>query len=251
MSNKEYKPRMNEFLNYVCFRIEFYSLPTFLDNYVAYLANEFPNVLSKQRALSQAEMGLVDVDTIAWDLDLPIVSIIEPDQQSYVFDDIIVGGLLSKVYVNPYFVCIYIPIDNGNTINEETLESDIKRILNMDVLNAVAQIKNISCIANLYLNCTPETYNKCEVLDKDAFPQINPDDINSGRYSDSHQTDNGIERILIRDIIKGRDGKTDIIYLYVSITSISIYDPSSNVNFDKIFQELFNSALNGAARCFK
>lgn len=242
---------MNEFLNYVSFRIEFFSLPTFKDKYVVYLANEFRSI-PKERALNQAEMGLVDVDTIAGDLDLPLVTIAE-EPKNYVFDDIIVGGLNSTVFVNPYYLYIYIPIDKDNVdkISEDTLESDVKHIFNMDELKDVAQIQNASCIVNHNLNITPEDLSKGEVLDMDAFPQIYPNNINTGRYSDSHQTENGIQQILIRDIFKGLEIDTNKISLFVSITSSSTYDDSIIENFDENYQELLNLALNEAARCFK
>ena len=235
---------MKKYLNDVSFRIEFFSLPTFKDKYVVYLANEFGNI-PKERLLNQVEMGLVDVDKIAIDLDLPLVSI--ANHKNYVFDDIIVGGLASKIYVNPYYIYIYIPINKGDKISK-TLQSDVKRIFNMDELKGVVQMQNVSCIVNHNLEITPKDLYKWEVLDKDAFPQIDTDNINTGRYSDSHQTENDIQLILTREIISGRDIETDKASLfYISITSISTY--CNIINED--YQELYNLALNEAARCFK
>lgn len=239
---------MNEFLNYISYRIEFFSLPTFKDQYVVYLANEFSGIQYRERTLDQAEMGLVDVDKIAMDLDLPLSNIM--NHKNYVFDGIIIDRLPSIVYVNPYYIYIHIPINIGDKISE-TLESDVKCIFNKDILKDVVQIQNVSCIVNHSLKITPKDLYKWEVLDKEAFPQIYPNDINTGKYSDSHKTDNGIEQILIREIIKGRDIDTDHISLYVSITSISTHNTSLNKNFKENYQELFNLALNEAARCFK
>lgn len=244
---------MNEFLNYVSFRIEFFSLPTFKDKYVVYLANEFPDNNQhkyKERTLSEVEMDLVNVDEIAKDLELSLVHIAK--HQNYIFDDFFIGGLHSIVYVNPYYLYIYIPIDidKGDKINEETLESDVKRIFNMDILKNLAQIQNISCIVSHNLKISPNKLSKGEVLDKDAFPQIYPNDINTGRYSDSHQTDQGIKQILIRDIQKALDVKNKI-FFYVSITSISTYDYFIKEDSYENYQELYNIALNEAARCFK
>lgn len=240
---------MNEFLNYVSFRIEFFSLPTFKDKYVVYLANKFPNIYYKEQTIEDTmiEWSLIDVDTIAMDLDLPIMSI--ANHKNYVIDDILVGGLHSKVYVNPYYIFIHIPIKNGETINKK-LKSDVKRVFNMTVLKNEIQIQNVSCIVNHYLNITPKDLYKWEVLDKDAFPQIYPNEINTGRYSDSHQNENGTQQILIREIFKGSD-INDKTSLYVSITSSSTYDNSIIENFNENYQELYDLALNEAARCFK
>lgn len=263
MCKKDYKPTMNEFLSYVAFRIEFFSLPTFKDKYVVYLAKEFdknkisqkfaeenPEFSYKERILTQAEMVLVDVDTIAYDLDLPLITIID-EHKNFVINGFFVGGLKSRIFVHPYYVYIYIPIINGNNINIETLESDVKRIFNMKILKGLVQIHKTTCIVNHNLNITPEKLFKCDVLDQEAFPQIYPNEITTGRYSDSHQTDNGITQTLTRDILKGRDRENNTECLSVSITSTSTCDNFIDDNKEVGYRQLFNLALNEAARCFK
>lgn len=248
---KKYEPRMNEFLNYVSFRIEFFSRPEFEHFYMTYLENEFPNIQVKEKVLSRVEMQLIDIDTIAFDLNVPF-DFINATKVNMI-DDIIVAKLHSKVYITPHYICIFIPIDidEGGIISEETLESDVKRIFKMKILNDFVGIQNISCIVNHHLKMTPQKMCKWDVLDKNAFPQICPNEINSGRYADSHQTQDGINHILIREIMKGRSEETDKISLYVSISSISTYDDLSFVNFNENYQELFNLTLNEVGRCLK
>lgn len=243
MCKKEYEQRMNEFLKSVSFRIEFFSLPTFKDPYLDHLTKVCPGYHFKERPLSQSEWQIIDLDTIAMDLDVPIVNIAE--DKNFVFDNIIVGGLKSTVFVSPYYIFVHIPIEQGNSIGE-TLESDLNLIFDSELLQKT-QIQKKSCIVYHYLNITPSDLFNRKVLDKDAFPQIYPDEIYTGRYSDSHQTENGIEQTLVRDIERGQDIDTKAIYLSVSITSISTIDNS----ITESYQQMYNLALKEAARCFK
>lgn len=234
---------MDEFFNSISFRVEFFSLPTFKDSYVSYLAKVFQGVPFKETILGQSEWQQIDVDTIAMDLDIPIVNIME--HKNYIFDEIFVGGLKSKVYISPYYIFIYIPISHTDVIGD-TLEADLHRILDKDCLKNT-QIQKISCIVNHYLNIPSPELFKSDVLDTDAFPQIDPDKINMGRYSDSHQTEDGIQLRLIRDIDRGRDKQTDADYFSINITSVS----TKNKSDDEAYKYLLDLALEETASCFK
>lgn len=233
---------MNEFLYSISFRASFFSLPTFMNNYVSTLAELYPDASFKEMPVSQTESQLIDIDTIASELDVPIVNLLE--QKNYVFEKIVIGGTNAKVYITPYYVYVYIPV-NENVVIGETLVADVDRILSTERLQKT-MIQEYSCQVNHYLNLRPSEIFKNGILDKDAFPQLYPEEISTGRFSDSHLTDEGYELKLIRDILKGKDLDSEEPYLGVNILSIA-----STKSTDCNFNTLYELALTEAARCFK
>ena len=86
-------------------------------------------------------------------------------------------------------------------------------------------------------------FNNSDVLDFQAFPQIYPDEIRTGRYSDSHDEDDGYVITLIRDIMKGQTEENNDESLHISISSI--VDSEKND-----YGNMYMNALAESARCF-
>lgn len=233
---------MNQFLYSVSFRVSFYSLPVFMSQYVSSLAELYPDARYRELPISQTEGQLIDIDTIASELDIPIVNLLE--QKNYVFEGIVVGGLMVNVYVSPYYVYVHIPVDENSVIGD-TLGTDIDRIFSFELL-AKVQIQECSCQVGHYLNMRPSEILESGVLDLDAFPQLYPEEISTGRFSDSHLSEDGYELKLVREISKGKDLETDEPYLGINIQSIA---SARTANGNSYY--LFEQALSEAARCFK
>lgn len=233
---------MNEFLYSVSFRASFFSLPTFMNEYVGTLAELFPNVNYREIVISQAEGQIIDIDSVALELDIPIVNLLE--QKGYLFENLIFGGVKGNVYVSPYYVYIYILLDRTDVIGD-TLGTDMERVLSPEYLKK-AQIQELACKVNHYLNVPPKDILKNGVLDKDAFPQLYPEEINTGRFSDSHTSADGYNLKLIREISNGKDLETNESLLAVNIISIAA---TKATKCD--FNELYKQALTESARCFK
>ena len=80
-------------------------------------------------------------------------------------------------------------------------------------------------------------------VDLEAFPQFYPEEIRTGRYSDSHDEDDGYVITLIRDIMKGQTEDNNDESLHISISSIV---DSKNKDFGTMYEK----ALEESARCF-
>jgi len=242
MCRKKYEKRMNEFLYSVSFRVTFFSLPSFMNDYISTLAELNPEVNYREIAISQAEGQIIDIDSIALDLDIPIVNLLE--QKSYLFENLIFGGVKGNVYVSPYYIYINIPLDENDVIGD-TLGTDIERILSPKYLEKT-QIQELECKVNHYLKVKPADFLKAGVLDTDAFPQLYPEEINTARFSDSHTSADGNNLKLIREISNGKDLDTDESLLAVNIISIAA-TKTANCNFNNLYEQ----ALTESARCFK
>jgi hypothetical protein len=230
---------MAKYLKSVAYRASFFSMPDFKSLYLSSFVKAFPNVPYKERKLTQYECQEIDVDTLAADLDIPLVDLM--NQKVYVFEDVKVANRMAKVYVCHYYIYIYIKL-NGEKPGENEINDDIIRILGKKVLGNV-QVQRMSCIVNHTIDILAKEFNSSKILDFQAFPQIYPEEIRTGRYSDSHEEDKGYIITLIRDITKGQTDDNEDDSLNISITSIV---DSDNYNFGNMYL----NALTESARCF-
>lgn len=243
MCKKTYELRMDEFLNAVAFRVTLFSLPQFRGTFVNLLVQKFPEIKYQERPLGQYEGQLIDIDSIAAELDVPITNLIE--QKIYVLDSIKVGNQECRIYVSPYYVFVYLPLQENKEI-PDSIGEEICGIIGIEMLEN-AQVQTISCITNHYLNIKPGQIFSEDILDPDAFPQFYPTNIETGRYSDSHLDEKEHELTLIRDITRGIDVETQEEYLNINLTSIA----STHKVANEEYQKLYDLALEEVARCFK
>lgn len=239
MCRKVYTDTMAQYLKSVAYRASFFSMPDFKSRYLASFANTFPGASYKERKLTQYESQIVDVDAVAADLDIPLVELM--DQKVYVFNDVKVAGRMAIVFICHYYIYVYIELD-GKMLEKNGVDKDLVSVLGKDMIGNI-QIQRLSCIVNHTVDIPAKEFESTEILDIQAFPQIYPNEIRTGRYSDSHEEDEGYVITLIRDISKGQT-EDENVSLNISITSIV-----DAINND--FGNMYMNALKESARCFR
>lgn len=239
MCRKVYTDMMARYLKSVAYRVSFFSMPDFKSHYLVSFAESFPAASYKERKLTQYESQMVDIDAVAADLDIPLVELM--NQKAYVFDDVNVAGHLATVFISHYYIYVYYELD-GERLNVESVDKDIARILGAEITGNI-QIQRISCIVNHTVDILAKEFDDSKILDLEAFPQFYPEEIRTGRYSDSHEEDGGYIITLIRDISKGQTLENEDDSLNISITSIV---DSKNKDFGTMYEK----ALEESARCF-
>lgn len=239
MCRKVYTDIMAQYLKSVAYRVSFFSMPDFKSHYLVSFANLFPEATYKERKLTQNELQIIDVDTIANDLDIPLVDLM--DQKVYVFDNVNMAEYHATVYISHYYIFVYFELD-GEKLDSERVEKDIVSLFGTELTGNI-QIQRKSCIVNHIVDIPAKDFNNSDVLDFQAFPQIYPDEIRTGRYSDSHDEDDGYVITLIRDIMKGQTEENSDESLHINITSI--VDSEKND-----YGNMYMNALKESARCF-
>ena len=239
MCGKVYTDMMAQYLKAVAYRASFFSMPDFKSHYLALFSKSFPTASFKERKLTQYELQIVDIDAVAADLDIPLVELM--NQKAYVFDEVKVADHLATVFISHYYIYIYFELD-GERLDGESVGKDMARILGTDFTGNI-QIQRMSCIVNHTVDILAKEFDGSKILDFQAFPQIYPEDIRTGRYSDSHEENGGYVITLIRDISKGQTLGNEDDSLNIIITSIV---DSEN----KDFCTMYEKALAESARCF-
>lgn len=239
MCKKNYTDKMAENLKSVAFRASFFSMPDFKGRYLASFSNSFPTASFKERKLTQYESQMVDIDAVAADLDIPLVELM--NQKAYVFDKVKVAEHLATVFISHYYIFVYFELD-GERLDGESVDKDMANIFGTEFTGNI-QVQRMSCIVNHTVDIPAKDFNNSDVLDFQAFPQIYPDEIRTGRYSDSHDEDDGYVITLIRDIMKGQTEENNDESLHINITSI--VDSEKND-----YGNMYMNALKESARCF-
>lgn len=239
MCRKVYTDMMAQYLKSVAFRVSFFSMPDFKSHYLTLFSKSFLATSFKERKLTQYESQMVDIDAVAADLDIPLVELM--NQKAYVFDEVKVANHLATVFISHYYIYIYFELD-GEKLNIESVDKDMARILGTEFTGNI-QIQRMSCIVNHTVDIPAKEFDDSKILDFQAFPQIYPEEIRTGRYSDSHEEDGGYVITLIRDISKGQTLENGNDSLNISITSIV---DSENKDFGTMYEK----ALEESARCF-
>ena len=239
MCKKNYTDKMAENLKSVAFRASFFSMPDFKGRYLASFSNSFPTASFKERKLTQYESQMVDIDAVAADLDIPLVELM--NQKAYLFDKVKVAEHLATVFISHYYIFVYFELD-GERLDGESVDKDMANIFGTEFTGNI-QVQRMSCIVNHTVDILAKEFDGSKILDFQAFPQIYPEDIRTGRYSDSHEENGGYVITLIRDISKGQTLENEDDSLNISITSIV---DSEN----KDFCTMYEKALEESARCF-
>lgn len=244
MCKKNYTDGMAKYIKSVSYRTSFFSKPSFKSSYIDSFLESFSDSPYKERKLTQYECQMIDIDTIAAELDIALVDLM--DQKVYVFNDVSIAGRKADVFVCHYYIYVYIEIPGEvkkkeEIIKEDKLIEDLTPVLGLHVLENV-QVQQRSCIVRHSVNIPADEFPKTKVLDLEAFPKMYPDELSVGRYSDSEEeNDNTIT--LTRDVAKGENEIDNKFYLKFNITSTV-----SSINDNS--KEMLVRALKESARCF-
>ena len=239
MCRKVYTDIMAQYLKSVAYRASFFSMPDFKGRYLLSFAESFPVASYKERKLTQLESQTIDIDTVAFNLDIPLVELM--NQKVYVFNDVKIADHYATVFISHYYIYIYFELD-GKKLDSESVGKELTRVFGVELTGNI-QIQRMSCIVNHSVDIIAKEFEDSKILDFQAFPQIYPEEIKTGRYSDSHEEEGGYVITLIRDIVKGQTVESESDSLNICITSIV---DSKNQDYDAMYEK----ALEESARCF-
>lgn len=239
MCKKDYTPQMNEYLKEVSFRVVFYSLPDFKDNFIKEFVSLRPEDYKSYaiEVLSDVKQQIVDVDAIAADLGYPIIEV--ASTKTYIFESVIIGEQKATVYVNPYYLFINVKTDNKCEVFSDNFAEDLNKIFNCQSLNYCA-VKQFYCLTSHC--CESEQQQLESIIDLKAFPQIDWERLGGAVYVDNYI--NGEYSVDLKRIIdKMEENKVRI-----TIQTSTRIDSEEEVKVN--YWEMYNASLKEVARCF-
>lgn len=241
---KTYSPKMKSLRKRISFRLDFFSLPSFKDEYLSKKGEISNNY--KESVLSELERQIVDVDSVAYNLDVTLETIAE--KKSYCFSDVIFDNdsdIKGKVIVNPYYLFIEVQCKDGD-ISEKCINK-IKSFLFDEVMAPVTTSKFLTCQVDHYTFVKKDEIDS--IIDKSAFVSI--DTPINGRYSDEYKVvgkgEENIDTALIRYLQLYDDNQYDI--LVKTILSISLNDDLSR-HEQSIIDRMISISEQETSRCF-
>lgn len=238
MCKKDYTPQMNAYLKEVSFRIVFYSLPDFKDNFIKEFVSLRPEDHKNYaiEMLSDVKQQIVDVDAIAADLGYPLIEV--TSSKTYIFESVSIGERKATVYVNPYYLFINVKIDNQYELFSKSFTEDLDRIFNCRSLNDCA-VKQFYCLTS---HCFESEQQQLEnIIDLKAFPQIDWERLGGAMYVDNYRS-----RVYSVDLKRIVDKMEDKVR--VTIQTSTRIDSEEDVEVN--YWDMYNASLHEVARCF-
>ena len=242
---KPYSAKMKAMRKRISFRLDFFSLPSFKDDYLTKYKEISNNY--KENVLSELERQFVDVDSVAYNLDVTLETIAE--KKVFCFSDVVFDGntdTKGKVIVSPYYLYIEVQCSNDGSISEQSI-TKIKTLLFDPIMEPLTTSKFLTCQVDHYDFVDKDAIDS--VIDKTAFVSI--DTPINGRYSDEYKVngegEESIDTALIRYLQLYEDNKYDI--LVKTILSIPLHDDINK--YDKgIIDRMITISEQETSRCF-
>lgn len=247
MCKKKYSENMQKLLREFSFRIDFYSMPAFKDEYVEMVRKYVGDVFFEERVLSEEERQIVDVDTISDNLKITIEDIIS--KRNYIFRGIDFSGVLGELYVSPYYILVRFLPQQGHAFDAHCLDC-LPELFKEKFLKNKVNILNLYCITRHECNLFKKDI--WQVLDVDAFPQIDLNTFSAGRYADSQQGKNCFVDV-IRDLRSGVV-EDETLRRFINVVIYTMAQPLSRENiYDTILTSdtMLQESLGEVAKCFK
>ena len=240
---KPYSSKMKAMRKRISFRLDFFSLPSFKDEYLAKYKEISNNY--KENVLSELERQMVDVDSVAYNLDVTLETIAE--KKVFCFSDVVFDdNTKGKVVVSPYYLYIEVQCNNDGSISKQSIEK-IKTLLFDPIMEPITTSKFLTCQVDHYNFVDKDELDS--IVDKSAFVSI--DTPINGRYSDEYKVDGKGEEIidtaLIRYLQLYDDNKYDI--LVKTILSIPLHDDINKYD-QGIIDRMITISEQETSRCF-
>ena len=246
---KLYTPQMNERKDSFSLCLDFYSMPSFRDDFVKSAKEKLNFGGFAERLLTEYEKQLIDIDSICSVLNNSIDEIIS--KKVYKLEHLNIENGNVDLYVSPYFVFVYCEWNNDNKDAFNVLAPIIdllkERKLDMD-------IQNIAFTMNFKIGT--DNANLWKIFDPNAFPTFDESTMTTGRYADSHQYDSAIVD-LVRDVRIGvnemQDGQIIEPWYFVHIKSVGNLLNAGRFfkeNSIELLEDLYKKTRDEATKCF-
>lgn len=243
---KTYTEQINQLNEFNAFRIDFFSVPSFKNEFVESIGKIIGPAPFQERLLTEEEKQKIDIDSIVDNLDNSIEEIIS--KKIYKFYDFEICNISSELYISQYYLFLYLDC-KGNKMGLNGYLSKVSEIFNaLNAFSTKLTPQKVSLI-NTYHTLIDEN-SLWSVFDREAFPLVESANLVNGRYADQHLYES-MSINLIRDIRKGSNDKNKTMF-DINITSYATSDISSinDTDFQEIFKDMQTNAQIEATRCF-
>lgn len=247
---KEYTAGINDLNESVAFRLDYFSVPSFKNDFVERLGAIIGKCDFQERLLTEEEKQKVAIDALSNTLDVSLEELI--GKKIYKFYNFKIGDMSSELYISPYFLLLY--IDKGRTIATSWNEiSAIFSLLKSDFSLSLSP-QNLLCITSYYASV--DEGQLWTIFDRDAFPVLDDANIVNGRYADKHKYDSS-DIDLIRELRKGiyveneSSNEGDIMY-NVNIATYNNLEITSldELDFVTKLPKMLHDSQKEVTRCF-
>ena len=207
---KDYSASISQYAEELIFRVVYASFSDFISKYIGYFKSIFPDSSFRERIITQEEGQIVDVDTIAADLDITIEDVL--NEKVYILTTEIEQYDFS-VFIGNHYLVVKLNI-RGKDVSNHNREI-LAQMLDTQSIKENIEIIKFYC----QLSHTIATSSRDElgtVLDLSIFEGIDAD-IKNSRYADSYLYNNYDIQLTreLRDIIFEKD-KSNGVYANVS-----------------------------------
>lgn len=245
---KAYTENMDAMNESVAFRFDFYSMPSFKNNFVELLRKNLPVQQFTERLLTEEEKQKINIDAISYTLDNSIEEIIS--KKIYKFEQFHMANCMAELYIGPYFLFLYLKRKREEQVRLKELDTVFNLLKSK---SSELNLLNTTCILsfNKYLG----ENDLWKIFDKDAFPSLDTETMTVGRYADSHLYGNmnvELVRVLSKGFYEKEDGEVIDPCFYVNIIANGTIPQLSlqSDDFPIILSKLFNQSQNEATKCF-
>lgn len=223
--------------NSYAFRLTFFSID-FQDDYAKKLQNEFPEAMLAKHLLNESDKSLIDIDAVAGSLDISVEEILSQPIYEFIWQE-----ELFSVYVSPYFV-YGIKKNKKAIVVFDDLTSRILRGFNKQPVSDVSAC-SFTCILNVTDKMTLEQVQK--TMKMDAFPMLDLDKNNGGRYVDSLNIDEDLNLDIVRTIERLDDDS----YLWrISMNENLYFQKMDQIDAVDVYSEMFEESKEKLVELF-
>lgn len=217
---KIYKSEIEKTRKAISLRFTFFSKPDFLSNFVSKQSGVLGDSFAV-RELTDEESEAIDVDVISHILHIPLDYVLK-EKNIYIFRNVDFGGNKARVFISKYFIFIQIKAATETRV-DVTSERQMD-FLKMEGYQDSIDLIDVSMVDDYVLGCDrAELWN---VLDKNAFADVDMENVVDCRYADTHNRAN-FKSDLVRTILKRHDSEDKEICQIFLKSIISKTEPDS------------------------
>ncbi len=239
---KKYTSSIHECRLSQTLRCTFFSKPGFLDDYIKLLSDKLGTRFAVRQLTDDESENLVDVDTVAALLRIPLDYIMR-DSRTYIFNTKI-KDVETKILISQYYILV----------KTKSQEVDLSQLylaeyLQIDKFVSLLDIVDVSLIGNYFTAFKQE--NVWSILDRSAFGDLDADTVIDSRYADTHQRE--IMRAdLIRCISKRENSEEEVLcHVFIkSIVSVCNPDGEKSSLADDTLKKMESCGKTEVTRCF-
>ena len=243
---KEYTKNVNSLNESISFRMDFFSVPSFKNEFVENIGEILGFPCFQERLITEEEKQKIDIDSVVNTLDNSIEEIIST--KIYKYFDFKISNIDCELYISHYYIFLY--IDYSGYDGDGDYLAEVCNIFNqLREFSSKLTPQKLSFITSYHAQADEGQLWK--VFDKEAFPLMESDNLVNGRYADQHEYE-ALSIYLVREIRKGYDKETQNIIYDVNVTSYAtrVINSIKNIDFNDIFSQMLDNSHKEVTRCF-